>query len=340
MGLLSHRIAIDLGTAYSVVTHQRVEEYWRVASSVAYDREQRRVVAFGEEAKKMYGRCPERYEVILPLRDGVIANFHAAGAYVNHLVQQTSRQGLSLMTEVYLCVPWGATSVELRSYQKGLKRMGRSLRLIREPFAAALGCGFDILAERPVTVVDMGGGTTEVATLAGGYMLQASSLRAGGVSCDHLLAESLLRHQGFELGLSSAEQLKVQHGSVWPVEADYEFEMRGAFRRTGRPEGLSLGTEELRAYLEPHAIRVERHITEHMAKLPSEAQSSLEETGLVLCGGTSLLKGWSERLATRLKIPVRLAPEPLYAVIRGMKEMIRKPRQFRDVIKISEACLR
>lgn len=337
--MFSRRVAIDLGTAYSVVAHPEAEDFWRTASSIAYCRESQKAVAFGDEAKKMFGRCPDKYDVILPLKDGVIADFAATKAYVDHLLGESCRHSFLRGLDVFMCVPWGATDVELRSYQRGLRSGRRNIRLVREPFAAALGCDHNILDTEPVTLVDMGGGTTEVATLSEGIMWHASSLRSAGRSCDYLVRDSLMRAHQFELGLNMSEAIKIQHGSVWREENDYDIEIRGTRRDSRKPENFLLGSEELRLYLEPHALKVEQHISQHINQLPTDAQNSLEKNGLILCGGTSLLKGWDARLKERLKLPVRRAPEPIFAVIRGMKKIIENPRAYRSVLRISEACL-
>lgn len=337
--MLSGRIAIDLGTAYSVVAHEKTEHFLRVASSVAYDRISQKAVAFGDEAKRMWGKCPERYEVILPLRDGVIADFAATQAYVDHLLSEACRSRFALNFEIYLCLPWGATPVEWRAYRQGFGSTRRRIHLVREPFAAALGCGLDVLGSEPVTIVDMGGGTTEIASIAEGLMLEASSLRAGGLSCDHLIQEGFRKMHGFELGLSAAEQIKIQHGSVWKLAEDRFFEVSGSARERRLPEERKISTEDLRSYLEPHALRVEKHIQQHIEKLPGSALRSLRENGILLCGGTSLLQGWEERLRQRLGVEVRRTANPLYAVIRGMKHLIQHRKDLMPLLKISEACL-
>lgn len=336
LGIFSSRIAIDLGTAYSVIAQVDRDDLVRTASSIAFDRITQLPVAFGDEAKRMLGRCPERYEVILPLKDGVIADFQATHQYLRYLISSATRNAFAFHYDIFLCVPWGATAVELRSYQQALGGPRRKIFLVREPFAAALGLNLDILGDSSVTVMDMGGGTTEIATMAGGYMIHASSLRSAGNFCDQLLVDGIRQGYQFELGQSTSEQMKMQHASVWPVFDDYVFDVKGLLRRTQLPDQGKIDSSDLRAYLEPYAVRVETLLKDHLHRLPSEAQRQVEIGGVTLAGGTSLIRGWKERLEKRLGIPVHNSSEPTLAVIRGMKKMIDKPSLYRDVLKISE----
>ena len=336
MGIFSERIAIDLGTAFSVVAHQSSKHYWRIASSVAFDRSLARFVAFGDEAKEMSGRCPEKYEVIRPLRDGVISDFRATNCYLNHLLDQATRRSFAIHYDIFLCVPWGATAVELQSYLYSLRRRRCRVQLIREPFAAALGCGQDILSEKFNTIIDMGGGTTEIATIRGGYMVQASSLRHAGNYCDQLIMDAIRSEKAFEIGISTAEQIKMSHGSVWFQAFDDEIPIKGSRRETRRPELGSVCVNDLAAYLEPYALKVEQKIKEHLGRLSTEAKRAVEMEGISLAGGTSLLKGWKERLEPKLGIPIRLTDRPTHGVIRGMRKIIQNPRLYENVIRISE----
>ena len=336
MSIFSSRIAIDLGTAYSVIAQVDKEELVRTASSIAFDRSTQMPIAFGDEAKKMLGRCPERYEVILPLKDGVIADFEATHHYLRYLISSATKNAFAFHYDIFLCVPWGATAVELRSYHQALGGPRRKIFLVREPFAAALGLGLDILGETPVTVMDMGGGTTEIATMAGGYMVHASSLRAAGNFCDQLLIDGIRHTYQFELGLSTAEYVKMHHASVWPVFEDYIFDVKGLLRRTQLPEQGQIASADLRSFLEPYALRVETQLKDHLQRLPSDAQRQVELHGVSLAGGTSMIRGWKERLERRVGIPIHPSSEPTLSVIRGMKRMIEKPSLYKDVFKISE----
>ncbi len=336
MSLFSSRIAIDLGTAYSVIAQVDKDELVRTASSIAVDKDTQQPVAFGDEAKRMLGRCPDRYEVILPLKDGVIADFQATHHYLRYLISSATKNAFAFHYDIFLCVPWGATAVELRSYHQALGGPRRKIYLVREPFAAALGMGLDILGESPVTVMDMGGGTTEIATMSGGYMIHASSLRAAGNFCDQLLMDGIRQAYEFEVGQSTAELLKMQHASVWPVFEDYVFEVKGLLRRTQLPDQGQIDSADLRSFLDPYALRVETQLKDHLQRLPSEAQKQIELQGIVLAGGTSLIHGWKERLEHRVGIPIHGSTDPTLAVIRGMKRMIENPSRYKDIFRISE----
>lgn len=336
MGLFSDRIAIDLGTTYSIVARPNSEEYLRIPSSVAYDTHSGLPVAFGEEAKRMSGRAPDRYSIICPLKDGVIADFRATHSYMAYLLGESTRERFSLHTDVYLCLPWGATPVELRSYINSFRSTRRRIRIVREPFAAAVGCGLDVFGSEPCTIVDMGGGTTEVATISNGFMLHANTLRKAGVYCDHLIVEQIRKLKCLEIGLSTAERMKVLYGSVWPHSEEGDVEVRGFDRQSGFPVMKLFPTEDLREILNPYAEAVEDLIRSHLARLSQEARTRVAINGIMLAGGTSMMKAWVQRLENRLQIPVHQLPDPQLAVIRGMRKIIQEPRRYDPLVRISE----
>ena len=333
--MLRNRIAVDLGTAYSIVADSYSENFKRLASSVAIEEATQKPIAFGDEAKLMSGRCPPGIEVIRPMRDGVIIDFKITNSYLSYLVKSIDRFPWLFKKDVYLCIPWGATHVEVKAYVKGLSLFNLRVFLVKEPFAAALGAGKDIFSSRPMTIVDMGGGTTEIATLSAGFMLKATSLRLAGTSCDQKIMDGLRRLYDFEVGVLMAEELKMGHASVWPLQEDYFVEVKGFERQSHLPKSLLVSSADLRSFLEPLALRVENAIVEHVESLSSYALDVLREEGLILTGGTSLLKGWAERLEKRLELPVHLAPEPLLSVIRGLKKMIEKPREYKRIVNLS-----
>ncbi|TVQ78507.1 MAG: hypothetical protein EA369_06670 [Bradymonadales bacterium] len=335
LGLFSERIAIDLGTTYSIVARQHDEEFLKIPSTVAYDLQQGMPIAFGEEAKRMMGKSPDRYSVICPLKDGVIADFQATNSYVAFLLSESARQKFALHYDVYLCLPWGATPVELRSYIHGFRSTRRRIRIVREPFAAALGAGLDVFQDEPSTIVDMGGGTTEIATISRGFMLHANTLRRAGNFCDQLITDQVRKQIKLEIGLSTAEKMKLQYGSVWPTDEDLDVELRGMDRESGRPALRLFPTEELRGILNAYAHSVEDLIQSHLSRLSLDARSRVASNGIWLAGGTSMLKGWAERLQSRFQIPVRQLPDPQLAVIQGLKKIMQSPHLFDPLLRIS-----
>lgn len=335
MSIFSERVAIDLGTAYSIITRRHDPRFLRVASSIAYDLKKNKAIAFGDEAKKMSGRCPDGYEVVRPLSEGVIADARATDDYLDYLVARATK-GFRVSTQMFLCVPWGATGVELRVYVERLKAPRRKIFIVREPYAAAIGAGLNILSDEPVHILDMGGGTTEIASIESGYVLSASSMREGGNYCDRILMEAFLSQFRLDIGSHLAENLKVEFGSVWPAEEDFEFSVRVVRRDSSRPESLSLSTAELRSFLEIYAQKVESLVQDHIRSLSSHAAKSLRERGVCLVGGTSLMKGWAQRISERLGIDVYQPERPELAVIRGLKTIIDRPQEYRGILRISE----
>lgn len=336
MGIIRECIAIDLGTTYSIVAHESSEKLWRIPSSIALDKKTRNPVAYGDDAKIMMGKGSTHYEIIRPLRDGVICDFEAAGLYLEYLVQKSRKNPLALQYDVLVCVPWSATATETKSYIERVKNFRTAVKLIREPFAAALGCDADIFSDEGITIVDIGGGTVEVSTIAHGHMIYCNSSRNAGNAMDQAIVERMLRQEFFEVGMNTAEQAKMEYGSVFPLSEDRDFEIRGLDRRTRAPGKLNLSTARLREFLEPLALAIESQIRDHRAHLPPDAQKALDRNGINFVGGGAHLKGWKLRLEKNLGIKVCIPPEPQLAVIRGMKKILEHPRKYRSVIKISE----
>lgn len=340
MGLIQERIAIDLGTTYSIVAHEASDKLLRVPSSIALDRRTRSPVAYGDDAKIMMGKGDTHYEVIRPLRDGVICDFEAAGLYLDYLVQKARKNPLALQYTVLVCVPWGATATETKSYVERVRGFRTAVRLVREPFVAALGCGVDLFSQEPSTIVDIGGGTVEVSTISHGHMIHCSSTKNAGNSMDQAIVERMLRQEFFEVGLNSAEAAKMEHGSVFPLADDYDFEIRGLDRRTRSPGKIVMNTSRLREFLEAPALAIESQIRSHLHHLPPEAQKAIASSGITFVGGGAHLKGWPERLQRNLNVKVNIPPEPQLAVIRGMQIILQNPRKYRSILKISERGVR
>lgn len=336
MGILRERIAIDLGTAYSIVAHESRKELWRIPSTIALDSKTKQPVAFGDQAKKMSGRENNFFEVIRPLKDGVISNFEAAGHYFSYLVKNSRLNPFALRYTVYVCIPWGATSVETKSYIERVSSARTAIRMIREPFAAALGADQDVFSREGCTIMDIGGGTVEISTIAHGCMILCNSFREAGNAMDQLLTEKMLRQKLFEIGLSTAEEIKIAYGNVYPTPHEESFEVRGLDRRTRTPGRMVLSTTELRDFLEPMAFAIETRLRDHIRHLPEENKRNVLKNGIHLVGGGAHLRGWKDRLEEGLQIGIHIPEEPQLSVIRGMKKIIDRPRFYKSLLRISE----
>jgi rod shape-determining protein MreB len=336
VGILRERIAIDLGTAYSIVAHESTDELWRLPSSIAIDRMTGRPIAYGDRAKVMFEKGSQNIDVVRPLKDGVISDFEAAGLYLSYLVSKSRRNPFALNFTIHVCVPWGATPVEVKSYIHRLNSFRTQVRIVREPFAAALGCGVDILHSDTATVMDIGGGTVEISTMGHGCMIQCTSTREAGHAMDQLIVEKILRHKFFEVGLNTAEEMKMKYGSVEALEKEEEFEVRGIDRRSRGPSRIVMTTAELREFIEPMIEHMELRLTDHLRHLPTELRKNAENYGIFLVGGGAHLRGWKERLEKRLSLRVLSPESPQLAVIRGLKKIIDHPRKYRSLIQVSE----
>lgn len=320
-----HRIAIDLGTTYSLVYTRPGGLVLREPSAVALKRATGEPIAFGERARTMLGRAPEFIEVARPLRDGVIADFGAARALLAHYVEVASRGRPLNRKHVIVCVPYGATAVEMEALIREAEAAGaHRVELVREPFAAALGAGLPISEPRGNLVIDIGGGTTEVTALSLNDIVHCESLRMAGNAMDQAVQSFFRNRYNFAIGENTAEQIKMRYGSVWPDNEHDEgiFEVKGLNARTGKPERLHIRVSEVRDALEV----VARHITDAVRRcvegLAPELAADVFSDGAAMVGGGALLRGWPERLYAAMGLRVRIADDPLMCVMRGLVEIL------------------
>lgn len=329
-------IAIDLGTTYSVVASRNRPrpQFIRVASSIALDAQTQRPIAFGDEAKTARGRRGSQVTVVPPVERGVISRLDLIQDYLDYLLQ-FEESSYSLLRRIYLCAPWGATPVELQSYLGCLNLPRTDVKIIREPFAAALGAGLDVYAPNPVTIADIGGGTFEVSTMYRGHMAQCGSIRFAGVALDQMIQSFLREKKNVLISLEHAEWIK-QHHLKAMVEMNYNFEVSGHCRFGQKPIRVEVSVLELHQALLKGFQQFEETLRRHLLSLPGDLRTVIESEGIHLSGGGALLSGLPDFLSERLQIPVFVVKDPLYAVIRGMLEVIEEPHQHRGILQISE----
>ncbi len=327
-GLFSHDVAIDLGTANTIVHVRGKGIVIRQPSVVARHVKTKEILAIGDEAKKMVGKNPSTIEVVRPLRDGVIADFDAAEAMLEHYIREVHQMmggfkiGLS-RPRVVVGIPSGVTEVERRAVQEAALVAGaREAFLIEEPMAAAIGAGLPILEPSGQMVVDIGGGTSEIGIISlGGLVLNRSLRVAGDELTDAVINFARLKYS-LLLGEATAEEVKIGIGSAYPLKSEEEGKalsivVRGRSLETGLPKSQKLNSVELREALSPVIHQILNEITLIIEETPPELVSDILERGMVLAGGGSLLRGIDKLIAEETGMPVWVTEKPMEAVVRG-----------------------
>jgi rod shape-determining protein MreB len=310
-------MAIDLGTANTLVFVRGEGIVVSEPSVVAVDTETGNVHAVGDEAQRMIGRTPASIAAVRPLRHGVIADFEVTEQMLRHFIGRVQR-GRFAHPRVIMCAPSGITDVERRALVEACLAAGaRSTHLIEEPLAAAIGAGLQIDEPRANAVVDIGGGTSEVAVLSLGSIVASRSVRTGGYDFDEAIGAFLRQRHHLAIGERSAERLKRQVGSVTPDTSDAREGVRGRDPVSGLPREVEATSEELREALEPGMADIVEAVTGTLEQTPPELASDLTERGLLLAGGGALLRGLKERLEAETRLAVELADDPLACVALG-----------------------
>jgi len=331
------KIAIDLGTTYSVVYVVGRGVVLREPSAIAINRDSEKIIAFGERARGMLGRVPQTIEVIRPLRDGVIAHFEAARAILRHYINVAQERRWLRRSRIVICVPHGATPVEMESLRReSLAAGAHHVDLVKEPFAAALGAGLPLDEPRGNLIVDIGGGTTESTAIALNDIVHCESLRMAGNSMDQAIEAHFRSYHNFAIGETTAERIKMEHGSVVPVVPDVEIAVKGLNIRNGCPGIIRVSANELHEALEPILVRIVEAIRRTIEHLPPELAGDVLSDGAAMVGGGALLKGWQGRLSETLGLPIAIAEDPLMAVTRGLIRILEEPKRFADLVQNSE----
>jgi rod shape-determining protein MreB and related proteins len=313
---LGGEIAIDLGTANTVVYARGRGIVLFEPSVIAIDERSGEVLAVGAEAKRMIGRTPATISATRPLRHGVIADFDVTAQMLRHFMHRAIGRGVR--PRVILCVPSGLTPLERDAVEEAARAAGaRAVYPLEEPLAAAIGADLPIADPVASTVVDIGGGTTEVAVISLGGMVVWRSLPVGGYEMDDAIVAHVRREHGLEIGEGRAERLKIEIGSAWELPDDSQAEANGRDLRTGRLRRAMLSAEEARQALEAPLLLIIEAVRELLAQAPPELSGDISERGIVLAGGGVLLRGFPERLQAETGLPVHLAKEPLTCVARG-----------------------
>ncbi len=324
MGVLSYLtgmggrdMAVDLGTANTLVYVRGRGIVLSEPSVVAIDVRNGEVHAVGVEAKRMLGRTPGTIQAIRPLKDGVIADFDVTEAMLRHFIQKV-HQGRWAHPRVVVCVPSGVTGVEKRAVEEACLSAGaRQAYLIEEPMAAAIGAGLPIGEPTGSMIVDIGGGTSEVAVISLGGIVVSRSIRVGGDELDEAIISYAKREYKLLIGQQTAEELKLEIGSAFPMAEEFQAEIRGRDLVSGLPKTIALTSEEVRGAIEEPLVQIIDAIKETLDSTPPELASDIMDRGIMLAGGGSLLRGLDERLRSETQMPAHLAESPMTCVAVG-----------------------
>jgi rod shape-determining protein MreB len=316
-------LAIDLGTANTLVFVRGEGIVVDEPSVVAVD-DSGEVYAVGSQAERMLGRTPATISAQRPLKDGVIADFEVTEQMLRHFIGRVL--GSRRRARLIVCAPSGITSVEARAVvDASLAAGARKVELIEEPIAAALGAGLDISEPAGKMVVDVGGGTSEVALLSMGGIVVSNSIRLGGYALDETIVAHVRGEHQLAIGSRTAEALKLSIGSAYPPEHESTAEIRGRDLVSGLPRELTLTSDEVRRALGPTVTAIVEGIKQTLDRTPPALASDLAVNGILLAGGGTLLGGFGERVQAETGMPVRLADSPLTCVVTGAGEALAEP---------------
>ncbi len=320
LGLFSLDIAIDLGTANTLVHVRGKGIVINEPSWVALDKRTREPLAIGMEAKEMHGRTPANVLVVRPLHDGVISEFDITRIMLEYFIDRVHDQSIVPLPapRVIVGIPVGVTEVEKRAaYEATLAAGARQALLLEEPVASAIGAGLPINEIRGSMVVDIGGGTTEIAVMSWGGVVTSRSLRIAGDEMDQAIVQYLRNRYNLLIGQNTAEQIKVNIGSAYPLPTEKTMEIRGRNLVTGLPESLEISSVEIREVLAPLVQVIIDTIRDTLDEIPPEIVADLMDVGICLSGGGALLQGLADRLTDELKLRTWVAEDPLTCVVRG-----------------------
>ncbi len=328
-------MAVDLGTANTLVSVRGRGIVLIEPSVVAVEKDTKRVLAVGIEAKRMLGRTPGSIVAIRPLKDGVIADFEVTESMLRYFISKTrvKRYPWQPKPRVVVCVPSGVTEVEKRAVFEATMQAGaRQAYLIEEPMAAAIGSGLPIQEPTGNMVVDVGGGTTEVAVISLGGIVVAQSIRIAGDEFDEAIIGHVKRAYNVLIGERTAEEIKFEIGSAWPLLEEIDVEIRGRDLLTGLPRTVTMESEEIREALEEPIAAIVAAVKGTLEQTPPELASDLMEYGIVLTGGGALLKGLDERIKHETGMPVHVSENALTNVVDGSAQALEEIDALKKVL--------
>lgn len=332
LDLASNDIGIDLGTATTLVYVKGEGVVLCEPSVVAVERGTSNVLAVGEEAKRMLGRTPGNIIAIRPMRDGVITDFEVTEAMLRHFIRKVRHRRFQIRPRIVIAIPSGITEVERRAVKESAERAGaREVFLIEEPIAAAIGVGLPIQEPVGNMIIDIGGGTTEIAVISLAGIVFSKSIRIGGDEMNEAIIEYLKKTYNLMVGERTAEDIKIKIGSAYPLEEELTLEVKGRDLIAGLPKMVTITSEEIRESLQ-EPLRAILEVTKiSLERTPPELASDLIEHGIVVAGGGSLLKGLDKLISEETGLPVHIADDPVTAVANGTGKVLNEIKYLKKV---------
>lgn len=335
MGLFnfSQDVAIDLGTANTLIYIRGRGIVLNEPSIVALHRESQRVAAVGYEAMQMHERTHKDLVTIRPLKDGVIADFEVAEQMIRELIQKVKKSWIAPIRNMVVCVPSGITEVEVRAVRDSAEHAGaKQVHLITEPMAAAIGIGLNV--DEPVgnMIVDIGGGTTEIAVIALSGIVIDESIRVGGDELDRAIVQYFKRNHNLLIGSRTAERIKCEVGSAVDLDPELELSVKGRDLVSGIPKLRTISSEDVREALRDGIDQIQAAVLRCLERTPPELGSDILERGIMLTGGGAMLKGVDRLIRERVELPVFIAEDPLTAVVRGTGKVLEDLEQYERVL--------
>ena len=335
LGAFSTDLAIDLGTANTLVYVKGKGVLLSEPSVVAVKKDSRggkTVLAVGAEAKRMLGRTPGNIVAIRPMKDGVIADFEVTEAMLRHFISKVHNSRRLVRPRIMICVPTGITQVEKRAVKESAQSAGaREVYLIEEPMAAAIGANLPITEPTSNMVVDIGGGTTEIAVISLSGIVYAKSVRIGGDKMDEAIMQHVKRKYNMLIGESTAEEIKMTIGTAYPVDGVSEMEVKGRDLVTGIPQNRIITAEEVREAISEQVEGIVQGVRIALEQTPPELAADIVDRGIVLTGGGALLRGLDALLQHETQLPITVVDDPLTAVVKGSGKALEHIDLYKDI---------
>lgn len=331
--MVSNDIGIDLGTANTLVHVKGRGIIINEPSIVALDRLSRRPLAIGSEAKEMLGRTPDAIEAIRPMRDGVIADFEVTEELLRFFIKKVQRSRLFIQPRVVIGVPSGITEVEKRAVRDSAEHAGaREVHLLSEPMAAAIGIGLPVDEPIGSMVIDMGGGTTEIAVIALSGIVRQVSIKVAGNEMDEAIQRFMKRNYNLSVGPRTAEAIKCQLGSAYRLEQEIETPVKGLDLVAAIPRTIMVNSGEIREALNDTVNSIVDALRQSLEQTPPELAADILDRGIIMTGGGALLRGLSRRFMEETSLPVYVAEDPLTCVVRGTAKVLENIDAYRKML--------
>jgi rod shape-determining protein MreB len=333
MGFVSSDVAIDLGTANTLVYVKGKGIVLNEPSVVAIDKGNGGVVTVGREAKAMLGRTPDQIMAIRPLQDGVIADFEITEQLLRAFIARVQQRRVLIRPRIIICVPSGITEVEKRAVHDSAVHAGaRDVFLVAEPIAAAIGVGLPVAKASGNMVIDVGGGTTEIAVISLNGIVSETSIRVGGDKMDEAISQYVKRKHNLLIGDQTAEHIKIKIGSAFPLEQEMEIEIRGRDLIKGIPKTIKVSSLEIRDAIQEPIEAIVEALKQSLEKTPPELASDIVDRGITMTGGGALLRGIDALLREATNLPITVADDPLTCVVLGTGKILDNLDAFDKVI--------